>query len=107
VPKSFRPISRVQLDLNAASFQHDWFTMEREDAQAVLQTLRKIRALDWNQLYSDRGLRWERVESRLGSETQPLYSLRVSRKARAVGYRDGNVLRIVSLHPDHDSAYKK
>ena len=97
----------ILLDLNAASFQRDWFAMERDDAQAVLETLRKIRTLDWNQLYSDRGLRWELVESRSGSANQRLYSLRVTRKARAVGYRDGNVLRMVSLHPDHDSAYKK
>ena len=100
-------MAQVLLDLNAASFQHDWFTMERDDAQAVLETLRKLRTLDWNQLYSDRGLRWELVESRLGLQDQRLYSLRVTRKARAVGYRDGNVLRMVSLHPDHDSAYKK
>jgi hypothetical protein len=100
-------MARVGLDLNAASFQHDWFAMERDEAQAVLETLRKIRTLDWNQLYSDRGLRWELLESRLGSEDQRLYSLRVTRKARAVGYRDGNLLRMVSLHPDHDSAYKK
>jgi len=100
-------MAQILLDLNAASFQHDWFTMERDDAQAVLETLRKLRTLDWNQLYSDRGLRWELVESRLGLQDQRLYSLRVTRKARAVGYRDGNVLRMVSLHPDHDSAYKK
>jgi hypothetical protein len=100
-------MAQVLLDLNAASFQHDWFTMERDDAQAVLETLRKLRTLDWNQIYSDRGLRWELVESRAGFKDQRLYSLRVTRKARAVGYRDGNVLRMVSLHPDHDSAYKK
>ena len=100
-------MAQILLDLNAASFQHDWFTMERDDAQAVLETLRKLRTLDWNQLYSDRGLRWELVESRLGLQDQRLYSLRVTRKARAVGYRDGNVLRMVSLHPDHDCAYKK
>jgi hypothetical protein len=100
-------MAQILLDLNAASFQHDWFTMERDDAQAVLETLRKLRTLDWNQLYSDRGLRWELVESRLGLQDQRLYSLRVTRKAQAVGYRDGNVLRMVSLHPDHDSAYKK
>jgi hypothetical protein len=100
-------MARILLDLNAASFQRDWFAMEREDVQAVFETLRRIRLLDWNQLYSDRGLRWELVESRTGSEGRRLYSLRVTRKCRAVGYRDGNILRMVSLHPDHDSAYEK
>jgi hypothetical protein len=100
-------MAQVLLDLNAASFLHDWFAMERDDAHALLETLRKIRTLDWNQLYSDRGLKWELVESRVGSKGRRLYSLRVTRQVRAVGYRDGNVLRMVSLHPDHDSAYKK
>lgn len=34
----------------------------------------------------------------------PDYSFRLSRKARGVGYRDDDFLRVVSLHPDHDSA---
>ena len=35
-----------------------------------------------------------------------LHSLRLSQRVRAVGYRDGDFLRLVSLHPDHDSAYE-
>jgi hypothetical protein len=35
-----------------------------------------------------------------------LYSLRVSKRMRMIGYRDGGWLRILSIHPDHDSAYK-
>jgi len=27
------------------------------------------------------------------------------RKVRAIGYRDGDFLRLISLHPDHDLAY--
>jgi hypothetical protein len=100
-------MARILLDLNTVSFQQDWFAMQWEDVQAVFETLRKIRSLDWNQLYSDRGLRWELIESRTGPEDRRLYSLRITRKCRAVAYRDGHVLRMVSLHPDHDSAYKK
>jgi len=34
-----------------------------------------------------------------------VYSLRLSQKVRAIAYRDGDFLRLISLHPDHDSAY--
>ena len=36
-----------------------------------------------------------------------LGSLRLSEKMRAIAYRDGQFLRIISLHPDHDSAYRR
>ena len=34
-------------------------------------------------------------------------SIRLSQQIRAIGYRDGDFLRLVSLHPDHDSAYER
>jgi len=32
--------------------------------------------------------------------------MRVTQKCRIVVKREGNILRFISLHPDHDSAYK-
>jgi hypothetical protein len=98
-------MDRILLDLNNPVFQETWFALERAEALAVLATLRKIRQMDWNQLYRDRGLRWEAILSRTGPAGQRLYSLRVTRAVRAVGYRDGDFLRLLSLHPVHDSAY--
>jgi hypothetical protein len=98
-------MDRILLDLNNPVFQETWFALERAEALAVLATLRKIRQMDWNQLYRDRGLRWEAILSRTGPAGQRLYSLRVTRRVRAVGYRDGDFLRLLSLHPDHDPAY--
>jgi hypothetical protein len=98
-------MDRILLDLNNPVFQETWFALERAEALAVLATLRRIRQMDWNQLYRDRGLRWEAILSRTGPAGQRLYSLRVTRAVRAVGYRDGDFLRLLSLHPVHDSAY--
>ncbi len=100
------PVARVALDLNNPEFQQNWLALEREVALAVLATLRKIHRMEWNQLYSDRGLHWEAILSRSGPSGQRLYSLRVTRRARAVAYRDGEFLRFLSLHPDHDSIYR-
>jgi len=98
-------MDRILLDLNNPVFQETWFALERAEALAVLATLRKIHQMDWKQLYLDRGLRWEAILSRTGPAGQRLYGLRVTRRVRAVGYRDGDFLRFLSLHPDHDSAY--
>ncbi|MGC9969837.1 MAG: hypothetical protein ABSE56_04535 [Bryobacteraceae bacterium] len=98
-------MDRILLDLNNPVFQETWFALQRAEALSVLATLRKVRQMDWNQLYRDRGLRWEAILSRTGPAGQRLYSLRVTRRVRAIGYRDGDFLRLLSLHPDHDSAY--
>ena len=96
----------VRLDLNIERFQRDLFKLEQDQQLTLLGTLRKIAEMTWEQVYRDKGLHWEAIESRAGVNKERLYSLRVTRKFRAVAYRDGNLLRCVSLHPDHDSAYQ-
>ena len=95
----------VLLDLNSPVFQRDLFALEKREQAALLSTLKRIRAMTWWQVYADSGLKWEAIQSRQGPGGQRLYSLRVSQSFRAVAYRDGDWLRLLSLHPDHDSAY--
>ena len=71
----------------------------------VLGALRKIRQLSWHDVYKDKGLRWELVQSKKGPGTTRLYTIRISDGFRALVYREGRFLRFLSLHPDHDSAY--
>lgn len=94
-------MARILLDLNDPDFQSDWFALERPEALGILATLRKIRLLEWDQLYRDKGLRWEAILSRTGAGGRRLYSLRITQRARAVAYRDGNALRLLALHGDH------
>ena len=95
----------IQLDLSNPEFQANLLALGKEEAWAVLKTLRMLQAMGWEQLQSSNGLRWELIQSRQGSGGERLYSLRVSRSCRAVAWRDGPWLRLLSLHPDHDSAY--
>jgi hypothetical protein len=95
----------IQLDLNNPEFQANLLALEKSDAWSVLKTLRLLQAMNWDQLQSSKGLRWELIQSRQGPAGQRLYSLRISRGCRAVAWRDGPWLRLLSLHPDHDSAY--
>lgn len=96
----------VRLDLNNPEFQKQWFSLEREDRIAVLNCCVKLAGMEWNAVYRDKGLRWEVVHSRTGVERERLYSIRLSQKARAIVRRHGEFLQFLSLHADHDSAYR-
>ena len=67
--------------------------------------LQRLRALDWNGLYRHTGFKWEAIRHIRTPNGSTAYSLRLSERIRAIAYRDGDFLRLVSLHPDHDSAY--
>ena len=95
----------IRLDLNNPEFQGNLLDLDKPQAWAVLQTLRLLQAMTWLQLQQSKGLRWELIQSRQGPQGERLYSLRVSRSCRAVAWREGDWLRFLSLHPDHDSAY--
>ena len=100
-------VEAVRLDLNNPVFQRSLFELEKSQQISVLATLRKLAGLRWPQVYSDQGLKWELIHSRIGPDGQRLYSFRIGQGFRAVAYRaDGGWLRLLSLHPDHDSAYR-
>jgi hypothetical protein len=101
----------IQFDLNNPEFQANLLSLGKQEVWAVLKTMRLLQAMTWHQLQSSKGLRWELIQSRQGPNGQRLYSLRVSRSCRATAFRDGPWrdgpwLRLLSLHPDHDSAYR-
>ncbi len=96
---------RVRLDLNSPEFQDVFFSLETVEMKQVVASLRRLRQLDWNTLYRHGGFRWEAIEHLKAPNGATVYSLRLSEKVRAIAYRDGDFLRLISLHPDHDSAY--
>jgi hypothetical protein len=97
---------KVRLDLNYPAFQKEWFDLSKEDFLAIKNTLKKIISMDWNQIYKDKGLRWEKIHSIVTPAGRTLYSIRLSKKFRAIVCREKDFLIFVSLHPDHDSAYQ-
>ena len=100
-----RPNQPIRLDLNNPVFQRQLFNLTKSDQRSILNTLRKLAAMTWQQIYSDSGLKWELILSQRGPGENKLYSFRISKMFRAVAYRDVSWLRLLSLHPDHDSAY--
>ena len=100
------PTEPVQLDLNNPVFQRQLFALPKEAQWNVLSTLRKLAGMSWSQVYQDHGLRWEVVHTRRGPHGERLYSFRISQGFRGLAYREGPWMRLLSLHPDHDTAYR-
>lgn len=97
----------MKLDLNSPEFQDVLFDLEVGELRQAIAGLRRLRALPWNELYRHGGFRWEAIGHLQAPNGTRVYSVRLSQRIRAVGYRDGELLRLVSLHPDHDSAYER
>ncbi|OGT41405.1 MAG: hypothetical protein A3F42_01935 [Gammaproteobacteria bacterium RIFCSPHIGHO2_12_FULL_37_34] len=95
----------IKIDLNNPEFQKDFFDLEKNEQMAFIKTLKKIRELTWQQLYTDNGIKWEAILSKKTRSGERLYTFRFSQKYRAVALREGDFFRLLTLHVDHDSAY--
>lgn len=98
------PDDIIRLDLNSPEFQSVFFRLEADDLRQVVSALRRLQDLSWPALYIHTGFRWEAIERPRGAK---FYSLRLSQRIRAVAIRDGNFLRFISLHPEHDTTYRR
>ena len=97
----------VKLDLNSPEFQAVLFRLALQELKQVIASLGRLRGLDWSTVYRHHGFKWEALGHIRTPNGATAYSVRLSEKIRAIGYREGNFLRLISLHADHDSAYKE
>ena len=98
----------VQLDLNSPIFQDAWSGLELIEQEKARATFEKITQLTWNQIYRDKGLKWEKIHSIPAPKgIDALYSFRVSKSIRGIGFREDHFLRVLLIEPDHDAAYGK
>jgi hypothetical protein len=70
------------LDLNYPDFQSELFDLEPSELRKVFKTLKKLRALTWQDIFRDKGLHWEELKSRPGK-----YTVRLSQAYRACAIR--------------------
>jgi hypothetical protein len=102
-----KPSQRVRLDLNSPAFLEVFLRLEGAELAQVAGTLDQIRKLDWSNVYASKGLRWEAIDHLKAPDGKStVYSVRLSQKIRGLAFREGEFMRFISLHPDHDSAYK-
>lgn len=98
--------NKVRLDLNNPVFQKNLFELGKSEQAAALKTLAKISRLTWDQVYRDTGLKWEKISSvQPPAGVDAIYSLRITRSCRAVGWRENDFLRLLVIAADHDAAY--
>ncbi len=97
----------MRIDLNFPDFQKDLFKLQKNEGYSLIKTLRTLSRMDFDELGRSPGLRLERIRNMKTRKGNPLYSIRITRSFRAVVSIEGDYLRFISLHPDHDSAYKK
>src|SRR3989338_8651655 len=100
-------MTEIKIDMNNPEFQRDFFALEKAEQLALIKTLKKIRQLNWSQLYKDNGLNWEAILSKQSKSGERVYFFRFSQKYRATALRQDHFLRLLTLHVNHDSAYKK
>jgi hypothetical protein len=109
LPRQTLPLWRIilKLDLNFPGFQEDMFRLEKKELNALIRTLRRCAKMDFQQVMQSSGLNVEKIKSMQTEQGHSVYSLRVSRSFRATFAVQGDFLRFIGLHPDHDSAYGK
>jgi hypothetical protein len=97
----------LKIDLNFPDFQKDLFKLENNELYALIKSLRTLSRMDLDQLRRSSGLNLERIKNTKTRKGNPIYSIRITRSFRAILSIEGEYVRLISLHPDHDSAYKK
>jgi hypothetical protein len=64
--------------------------------------------MTWEQVYRDKGLKWEKIFSvRAPQGVDAIYALRITQSRRATAFRDGPYMRMLTVAADHDSTYGK
>jgi len=98
-------MATARLDLNDPDLKAALSRLSETGRKEDMGTFRKIVQMNWEQIYRDKGLNWEKIKSRPGPADHSLYSFRISRRIRGAAYRDGDFMRVLAVHEDHDSAY--
>ena len=70
----------VRLDLNNPAFQENLLSLPKPERHSALETLSKLRRMTWREVYSDNGLKWEKIVSVPAPAGIPaIYSRRITK----------------------------
>lgn len=102
----------IECDLEYVLFQKQLKSLTQQEYDELDRCIDKIEGMTWQQLYQTssrnqkRGLNWEPIQGQKTASGNIIASIRVTRKFRARVTRSGKYMKFISLHPDHDSAYR-
>lgn len=98
----------VKLDINHPEFLKNLLDLDKTERNRVLDTFKKLLKLDWEQVYRDPSLKWEKITSvRPPKGLDAIYSIRITQARRATVIREGDFMRFLTVQPDHDATYGK
>ena len=87
----------IKLDINHPEFLKNLLNLDKTERNRVLDTLKKLMKLDWEQVYRDPGLKWEKITSvRLPKGLDAIYSIRITQARRATAIREGDFMRFLT-----------
>jgi hypothetical protein len=104
----------VEVDINFPRFLEEFEALESTEADLLLKTLSRIERMTWSDVYrtstktagDKRGINFEPLDKEIEGGPR-IATIRVTAKFRARVCREGRKMRLISLHPDHDSAYSE
>ena len=122
--KSKKPLQRpiagttqhhsVLVDTGYPRFLTTLVNLELDEQEAIIDTIDKIQRMTWDDVYrtssktpgQKRGINYEPIDQRTASGKR-IATIRASGKIRIRVCRDEQYMRCISIHVDHDSAYKE
>ena len=113
--KSSTQSSYIAVDVGFQGFKDDFSKLEVDEISDFFDAISRLQKMTWQQLWDTstkkagekRGFNYEKIEGQTTPGGNPVHSIRITKKFRARVSRQDRWMRFISLHPDHDSTYKK
>ena len=104
----------VLVDTSYPRFLKSLANLEVDEQEAILDTISKIQKMTWDDVYKTssktpgqkRGINYEPIDQKTSSGKR-IATVRASAKIRIRVCRDEQFMRCISIHVDHDSAYRE
>ena len=91
-----------------AEFCHQAPDQEKQIRVALRKVIVQLEKLSFIELTKHKGVHLEKLSALADPETgNPLYSIRITLSARAIGIVDKDVLILLAVNVDHDKAYRR
>lgn len=87
------------------TFLESALLLELPVRRGILKIIEVAQMLSMGELMNHQGVHLEKLHNLKASNGSPLYSLRVTRSARALATIDGGTLKLHYVEADHDKAY--
>ena len=101
----------VRVDLSFPAFVKQLATLEREQLQEIMDSTVKLQKTTWQELWAQStkgkgktGFNYEFIEE--DKDLGKIHFIRITGVCRARVVRENEWMRFISIHPDHEGAYK-